>query len=423
MLIAAPVPRQSDRPHRQNEPVQTPWIASPEAGEALAYAAAAGATDTLKLGADLQRRFDLTPEQRATVLTQADLRARAAKRWGVAVDDLLFTRDGLEQASRPAVAKWRAEQLKSFGVRSMADLGCGLGFEARALADAGISVRAVELDAETAELARHNLTGRDATVVRGDTTDPDVLEPVLAEVDAVFLDPARRDPKAPRSINGLSGHRVADPADWSPPWPWIEALAKRQPRTVVKVAPGIDHALIPDGGSAVWTAVDGDLVEASVWFPGFAGLPRRSALSLAFGSPARLDSEQPVDDAIGPVGAYLLDVSPVVSRSGLVTTLAASAQARRIDEHIAYLSMDVAPAPSPFYSGYAVLEVMGFDRKGIGAWLRNNDAGALTVTKRGFAADTEALGTQWRKQCKGSRPIVIALTRIGDSPTAIICMH
>lgn len=401
--------------------MEQPWIASAEAQEPLAYASAASGADALRLGADLQRRFDLSPEQRAQVLTQVDLRARAARRWQVGVDDLLFTRDGLEQASRPAVAQWRARRLREFGVASIADLGCGLGFESQAFTDAGMRVTAVELDAPTAELARANLGGRAAEVVCGDVTDPEVLEPILAQVDAVFLDPARRDPQAPRSVDGLTGHRVSDPADWSPSWPWIEALAVRQPRTVVKVAPGIDHALIPPGGSAVWTAVDGDLVEASIWFPGFAADARRSALSIAMGSPAQLDSAQPVDEAIGPVGAYLLDVAPVVTRSGLVTTLAEAAQAHRIDEHIAYLSMDVAPAPSPFYTTYRVLGVMPFDRKGIGAWLRNNNAGSLTVTKRGFAADTEVLGTQWRKSCKGSRPIVIALTRIDDAPTAIIC--
>ena len=402
--------------------MQTPWIASLEAEAALAYAAGE-ALDALRLGAELQRRFGLSAEQRAEVLTQVDLRARARKRWGVAVDDLLFTRDGLEQASRPAVAKWRAERLRAFGARSIADLGCGLGFESRAFAASGMRVSAVELDPATAALARHNLAERSATVITGDTTDPAVLEPILAEVDAVFLDPARRDPRAPRSVDGLTGHRIADPKDWSPSWPWISALAERRPRTVVKVAPGIDHALIPEGGSAVWTAIDGDLVEASIWFPGFAGLPQRSALSLALGSLTQLDSEQPVDETVGAVGKYLLDVAPVVSRSGLVTTLAAAAQAHRIDEHIAYLSMDAAPASSPFYTSYSVLEVMRFDRKGIGAWLRNNDAGSLTVTKRGFAADTEVLGAQWRKQCKGSRAIVIALTRIGDTPTAIICTN
>ena len=422
MLIVRPVRRQFARPHRHNWPVQTPWIASPAATEALAHASAAATVDALRLGADLQRRFSLSPEQRAAVLTQVDLRARAGRRWGVPVADLLFTRDGLEQASRPAVAAWRARRLQAFGVGAIADLGCGLGFEARAFADAGIAVQAIELDAETAELARHNLAGRKVEVTTGDITDSTVLDPVLSSVDAVFLDPARRDPQAPRSVDGLSGHRLSDPADWSPSGPWISALAQRQPRTCVKVAPGIEHALIPTGGSAVWTAVDGDLVEASVWFPGFCGLPRRSAQSLSPGQRAHLDSEQPVDETVATVGQYLLDVAPVVSRSGLVTTLAALTRSHRIDEHIAYLSVDAAPEPSPFYTTYRVLEVMAFDRKGIGAWLRRNDAGALTVTKRGFAADTEALGAQWRKHCNGSRAIVVALTRIGRAPTALICM-
>lgn len=397
------------------------WIVGAEAREALAFVATAAERDPLRLGAALERRFGLSADQRAQVLTQAELRARAAARWGTDVSDLYFTRDGLEQASRPAVAAWRAARLRGFGVERVADLGCGLGFEARAFAAAGMQVRAVELDPTTAGLAAANLAGLPANVVCGDVTDAVVLEPILVEVDAVFLDPARRDPKAPRSVDGLSGHRVVDPRDWSPSWPWIQELAARQPRTVVKVAPGIDHALIPAGGSAVWAAVDGDLVEASVWFPGFEGLPVRAALSLAMGSPPMLDSTMPIDDTVSEVGAWLLDVAPVVTRSGLVTTLAASAQAHRIDEHIGYLSCDEAPAPSPFHTAYRVLEAMPFDRKRIGAWLAANDAGALTVMKRGFAADTEALGTQWRKHCKGSRPIVIALTRIGDTPTAIVC--
>ena len=42
-------------------------------------------------------------------------------------------------------------------------------------------------------------------------------------------------------------------------------LAARVPRTVVKVAPGMDHALIPTGAEAEWVSVGGDLVEAALW--------------------------------------------------------------------------------------------------------------------------------------------------------------
>ena len=33
----------------------------------------------------------------------------------------------------------------------------------------------------------------------------------------------------------------------------------------MKVAPGLDHALIPPGAEAEWVSVDGDLVEAALW--------------------------------------------------------------------------------------------------------------------------------------------------------------
>ncbi|MHB0928916.1 MAG: methyltransferase domain-containing protein, partial [Candidatus Nanopelagicales bacterium] len=206
--------------------MQQPWIASPQAAPALAWAEAHwSAADALRLGVELERGFGLAPQQRAAVLTQAELRQRAAGRWNEPHGGLFFTRPGLEQATRPALARWRAERLRGYGVRAIADLGCGLGLEALALAGAGLLVTAVELDAETAALAQANLAGLVTEVRLGDVTDPALLEPLLAEVDAVFLDPARRDPAAPRSIDGRSGQRVSDPSQWSPPWSWITALA------------------------------------------------------------------------------------------------------------------------------------------------------------------------------------------------------
>lgn len=400
----------------------TPWILTDEARAPLAFATDAP-QDAFAVSAALAKRFGLTAEQRAEVLTQVELRARAARRWGRNVDDLWFTRDGLEQATRPVLAAWRAERLRGLGVAAVADLGCGLGFESRALAQAGMHVVAVELDARTAAFAAANLRDVTAEVRVGDVTDPAVLEAALAATDAVFLDPARRDTHAPRSIDGLSGQRVADPEDWSPPWSWVRALADRQPRLVAKVAPGIDHALIPTGADAVWAQVDGDLVEASVWFPGLATGGVRTALAIGDGV-ARLDSRGAVDEAVTPIGAHLLDVAPVVTRSGLVTTLAAALGATRIDPHVGYLTCDTVPAPSPFVTAYRVLEVLPFDRRAVGKRLRALHPRELTVMKRAFAADTEALRRDWLKAA-GTRSdgprLAVALTRIGRAPVAVIC--
>ena len=47
---------------------------------------------------------------------------------------LFFTRDGLEQASRPEVADHHAARFAAAGVRRVVDLGCGIGADALAFA-------------------------------------------------------------------------------------------------------------------------------------------------------------------------------------------------------------------------------------------------------------------------------------------------
>ena len=387
------------------------WITSADAQAPLAFAASGG--NALAISAALGNRFGLDPSQRADVLTQIELRDRAARRWGRSVDDLFLTRDGLEQASRPAVAAWRAARLRSAGVRSVADLGCGLGLESRAFAAAGLQVSAMELDPDIAAFAAANLRQFDARVIVGD-----VAAVPLPDCDAYFLDPARRDPNAPRSVDGISGQRVADPEDWSPPWSWVCALNKQ--RQVAKVAPGIAHALIPSNASATWMQCDGDLVEASVWFNELRGDARSTAVAIAdddvIGDITSNDGESL---EVSDIGAYVYDVHGVVTRAGLVSQLAARINARRIDERLGFLTSEHAVV-TPFATAYRVVDSMAFESKRVVAALRALDAGNVTIVKRAFAADTERLRNQWLKKLSGSVHVTVILTRIGDQPTAVI---
>ena len=51
-----------------------------------------------------------------------------------------------------SAARWRAQRFAEAGVQEVWDLGCGIGADAMAFADAGLYVVAVELDPETAAL-------------------------------------------------------------------------------------------------------------------------------------------------------------------------------------------------------------------------------------------------------------------------------
>ncbi|MGH3713593.1 MAG: methyltransferase domain-containing protein, partial [Micromonosporaceae bacterium] len=242
-------------------------LRTPEGEAALAQAGELVAGDPLVAAAAL-RAAGHPPELAAAALTQAELRARATGKFGPDAARMFFTRDGLQQATRGPVAARRAARLTTDpGVRRAADLCCGVGADAIAFARAGLSVYAVDADPDTAEVARANAEALGLaeliTVVCGDAVEAD-----LSGCDAVFCDPARRS----------GGRRVFDPRAYQPPWEFLAALPRRVPRTVLKLGPGIDHALIPAGVEAEWVSVDGDVVEAALWHGPYAQVPRRATV-------------------------------------------------------------------------------------------------------------------------------------------------
>jgi len=93
----------------------------------------------------------------SAAIGQARLRQRAVAKFGAEdAERMFFTPNGVEQSTRARVATYRAERLRALGVTSVADLCCGIGGDAIALARAGIRVLAVDRDPLTAAAARAN---------------------------------------------------------------------------------------------------------------------------------------------------------------------------------------------------------------------------------------------------------------------------
>lgn len=215
------------------------------------------------------RREGHSPALVSAALTQQRLRQRATAKFGPFADRMLFTPDALEQATRLAVSAHHAARYARAGSRLVADLGCGIGGDALALASLCPRVLAVERDEATAALATVNL----APFPNAEVSCADALKVDLAAVgvDAVFADPARRS----------GGRRITDPEHWSPPLRSVLALREQVAALGVKVAPGIAHALLPADAHAQWVSVDGEVVEAGIWCGPLAPEgPGRSALVL-----------------------------------------------------------------------------------------------------------------------------------------------
>ncbi len=400
-----------------------------DSAHARATAGDAAAVDPLKAVTALRKALPLLDAPAASaVLTQVRLRRRARPRLGDLVDDLLLTEDGLEQATRTVVADQRARRYADSGATHVADLGCGLGLDSAAFARAGLRVTAVERDPLVAALARRNLAALGhadlVTVAEGDITDEQVLTAALADADAAYGDPARRDPATQHDGRSV---RVTDPESWSPPWSWVVALAARVPRTAAKVAPGVDHALIPDGGCGTWTSVDGQLVEAELAWPALArdGF-RRSAVvirgGVAFPSIewCSLDLADEEPSPIGAVGAWLLEPDDAVIRSGLVSHVASRVEGRLLDPRVAYVTTDADIDVGPLAARFRVEQPLPYDLDALRAALVARGVGHVVVKKRAIGADPDDVRRRLRLPAAPGSAVVI-LTRIGDARWAFVC--
>ncbi|NUR41403.1 MAG: class I SAM-dependent methyltransferase [Streptomyces sp.] len=347
----------------------------------------------------------------SAALGQARLRQRAVAKFG---DEdaarMFFTPNGVEQSTRASVATYRARRLKELGVTSVADLCCGIGGDAIALARAGIRVLAVDRDPFTAAVARANAEAlglADLIEVReADVTDIDT-----APYDAVFVDPARRSSKR---------GRIFDPEAYSPPLSWAVSAALKAPLGVLKIAPGIPHEAIPAEAEAEWISDRGDVKEAVLWFgqgrtPGARRavlLPSEAGL---WASPATLLP----NPEVRPVGRYLYEPDGAVIRAHLVAEVAEDLEGGLIDETIAYITADELHA-TPYATAYEITDQLPFNVKKLKALLRERGVGILTVKKRGSAVEPEELRKKALPKPHGKAAVTVFLTRVAGAPTMLL---
>ncbi len=352
------------------------------------------------------RREGLDPELVAAALTQSRLRAKAHDKLGAFADGMLFTPTGLEQATRLEVAARHAQRYVAAGVTHVADLTCGIGADAMAFAGLGLRVLAIDADELTAAIATVNLRHFPESEVR----HADSLTVDLTGIDGAYADPARRT---------TAGSRVHDPAAYAPPLDAVLAVRSHVPALGVKVGPGIPHGALPPDAEAQWVSVDGDVVEAGLWFGPLAPHgPGRSALVLRRGGAHALRAEPGGDrPPVGAVGEYLFEPDGAVIRAGLVGEVADLVGGRLIDSTIAYVTADTRNETA-FATAYRVLDTLPFGLKRLRSYLRERDVGRLTIKKRGTAVVPEQLRAQL--DLRGRAEATVVLTRVAGRQVVLL---
>ena len=354
------------------------------------------------------RRAGYTPDETAAILTQAKLRRKAVAKFGDFAARMLFTRAGLEQATRLDVAAHHAARFRSLGITRMADLGCGIGGDALAFAAVDMEVLAVERDPVTAAIAAYNLAAfPDVDVRQGDAEEAD-----LTGVGAVWLDPARR-------TAGHTDTRRVAPADYSPSLEFAAGLAERLP-VGLKLSPAHDRDAIPEHAEAQWVSSGGDVVETALWFGDLRrGDVRRAALVVTDrGSAEMTAAADSPDEPVGPLAGYLHEPDGAVIRARLLGDLARSTGTHPVGPAIAYLTGDL-PLSTPFVTSFEIQAVLPFDRLGIRRELKARRIGRLEIKKRGVDLDPSTFRTFLGLSGDGEATLVV--TRTAERRVALIC--
>jgi THUMP domain-containing protein len=308
---------------------------------------------------------------RIAMLEQRKLRLKAARKCPMAMD-MLFTPLGLEQLTHAELAAYKASRFPQ-GVRTVADLCCGLGGDSMYLPDR-IRVAGLDLAPATLLAYRHNVSLRRGGPEAGLAVQGDVaLSPLRADV--ALLDPARR-------ARGKSD-RWQD-QDMSPGWDVMEKLIARYPAMAIKLGPGIAFPEFMESHEWEYLGLRDECLEAVVW-TGELGRPGWvRAVELPNGAYIEaLRADLP--DTFGETGApggFLYEPVKSVVRSHLFGVLASRLRLWQIDPRIAYLSGNEW-VRDPLLKAYRIIRELPYDNKAIKEFLRKEEVGRLEIKKRG----------------------------------------
>lgn len=397
------------------------WLVGPHAVQWLRQVAG----DSGSLLSQLERlRKAIGIERARLVVQQVELRRRAATKFPHP-EHLFFTRQGLEQATDPWVAAYKARR---FPPGPVADLCTGIGGDLLALAHRG-PVIGVEIDPIRARLAAANLClggaqacptpvetaaaqlAPSSLVVIGDARDFPV-----AHVQAWHIDPDRRP----------GGRRTVCPGFSQPGPAVVRSLLAAQPDAAIKLAPGCP---LPEWwqrqAELEWIGRHGQCRQLVAWFGRLAEHPgkRRATLvesPVPDGRAARtLVGQQDCPAGVATaVGRYIFEPHATVLAAGLTSTLAAEHGLAFLAAGSAYLTADHPVLADIALACFEVCETMPLDLRRLRQMLRARGIGRLEIKKRGLPLDPDSLRP--KLALSGSNQGVLILTRRGRSTTAIL---
>lgn len=358
-------------------------------------------SDSLRIQTALRSVFPaLASDTLQACMVQFQLQRKGRIKCGLH-ENALYTQDALEMASSAAAARLHASLLPKNSI--VLDIAAGIGSDAAQLAAHARGIICVEADSVHASVLRHNLRlggYNNALVLRGRAESwLPLLQ--LDRIDAVFVDPARRDSGQFRT----AGARYVDVSAYSPPLSLLDQLPARLP-VLVKIAPA---AKAPAGWSRATVAVGRECSEQLLHRN--LGLPELCALHADHGLRWTPRASLPPVHVDQP--RFLIEPHAAIIRTGEVAAYLREQNAEPLDPQIAYGLSASAPPDSPWHQRFRLLRIEPFNRKRLRRIARELKFSPRTeIKKRGFPDTPEQI--RGALKLSGSTHGVIIIARRGE---------
>lgn len=383
------------------------WLRDPVARRVLRQVVCSlegGATE-LRILTELRR--DHAAGRSSLLLSQAQCVLRGRRKFQRA-DELMFTEQGLAQATDERIAGYKAARL---GRGRVIDLCCGIGGDLMAFAQRGPTV-GVDHDPVTAICAAHNVeitAGAETTVL---TIEAEKFE--WDRNDVVHIDPDRRPEQ----------RRTVDLRYFSPNLDVLDHILGRDSATVIKIAPATP---VPDSWLSVaeveWIGHRGECKQQIVWTRNLARYPGRRVATVVSTRDGHRESLIQ-DDACSvtvetmPPRVYVWEPNAAVLAARLVPELANRLGGTRLSPGGDLLSSE-EPQQTLLASCFQVLEILPLRRSTIEDYLRGARGRIVESKKRGLP------GVELQKFVQfpayGDNAMTLLLSRVMSEPRAILC--
>ena len=363
--------------------------------------------DSNKIVGSLRR--ELAAERAMFILAQAELQLRARKKFSRA-DSMLFTKIGLEQATSEPIAIFKRSCLPE--TQSVLDICCGIGGDAIGFSDFS-HLTLVDQDETTLAYAKHNLQVYGAGAGESEFTAlAQNFSDVSIPSDAfVHIDPDRR--KSGRTVRA---------ENFSPDLDTILRCLNREQAACIKLAPATrleTHIARPH--QRHWIGHQRECKQQLLWLSPEMESQAGNRITVIDreGAATNLEiAEVHERRIVSPIGQYLYEPHAAVLAADLVDSVAKRFQLGRLSVGSVYLTGD-AIDPTPFLSGFRLIEQCSMKAKKIQAALQSHDVGVVEWKNRGVDADAVARVKKIRTE--GSKNATVILTRMGKQFVCLIC--